>query len=154
VGKVWNNDYAVVAGQGYWLNVGLALPFAHTVVLTGYVSGRQVNLSVTRTSFATSRRWMGYSMPQPQTLAGLGLPGVITPFWDPNSEVRLLPLGSNVWQRYFYDGANWRAGSLGGAVSNPTIPCGSGILFVHTGIPGSPDVLSLPTWYSKPPVAW
>jgi hypothetical protein len=154
VGKVWNNDYPIVAGAGYWLNAAGALPFPHTVVLTGYVSGRAVKLSVTRTSFATSSRWMGYSMPQPQTLAGLGLPSVITPFWAPTNQVRLLPLGQTAWKTYFFDGTNWRLGSLGGAVVNPAIACGEGILFIHNGIPGSPDVLPLPTWYYKPPVAW
>ena len=86
---------------------------------------------------------MGYCMPQPTTLAGFGLQNAVTPFWAATNEVRLLPLGTTVWQQYFFDGTNWRAGSLG-----------SGILVIHNGIPGSPDVLGLPTWYYKPPVAW
>jgi len=152
---VWTGDYALAAGEGYWLDVGNAIPVPHNVILTGFVSPKTVGLSVTRASFAVTRRWMGYCMPQPTTLAGFGLQNAITPFWAPTSEVRLLPLGTTVWKQYFFDGTNWRAGSVGGAIADSTvIPCGSGILFIHNGIPGSPDVLGLPTWYYKPPVAW
>ncbi len=156
------DPFDIVPGEAYMLNTGLAFPGLHKVRLTGYVPEEALELSVTRASWAVSRRWMAYSMPRPMTLYGLGLPDAITPFWDDTSEVRLLPLNTNVWKRYFYDGPyppgtndeQWHDGSLGGPVANPTIACGEGILFIHTGIPGQPDTLVLPKWYVHPPNEW
>ena len=150
----WTNDFPVVAGEGYLLDSGDAYAFPHTVILTGFVSGKTVSLSVTRASFAVSYRWMGYSMAQPQTLAGLGLPNVITPFWDSGSEIRLLPLGGVLWNTYRWDGSNWRTYPGGVLADNTPIDCGEGIVFVHNGLPGFDDKLPLPTWYYKPPNAW
>ena len=96
-------------------------------------------------------------MPRPTTLGALGLETAITPYWDPTNEVRLLPLGTTIWQRYFYNpvGGNWHAGSLGGPVAGTTpIVCGQGILFIHNGLPGQPNTLTWPTWYLHPPNAW
>jgi hypothetical protein len=34
------------------------------------------------------------------------------------------------------------------------IACGEGIVFIHNGLPGQPDTLTLPKWYLCPPNAW
>jgi hypothetical protein len=154
-GGGWANTFSVAAGRSYMLDVGDALPFPHTLRLTGYVPSEPLTVSVTRASFAVTQRWMAYGMPRPTTLGALGLETAITPFWDPTNQVRLLPLGGTIWNSYFWDGANWRLGSIGGSLADSTpIACGEGILFIHNGIPGSPDTLTWPTWYLRPPNTW
>jgi hypothetical protein len=153
-GVGWANGFDIAAGEGYMLDAGDAYAFPHTVRLTGYVPEEALTVSVTRASWAVSYRWMGYSMPRPTTLSGLGLETAITPFWDSGNEVRLLPLGTVLWQAYRWDGVNWRT-HPGGVIADTTpIACSEGILFIHNGIPEMPDVLTWPTWYLHPPNTW
>jgi hypothetical protein len=154
-GAGWTNSFVIVPGESYMLNAGDALPFPHAVRLTGYVPEQALTVSVTRASFAVTQRWMAYGMPGPTTLGALGLEAAVTPFWSATSEVRLMPLGATIWNRYFWDGANWRQGSLVGPLADDTpIACGEGIVFIHNGIPAQPDTLTWPTWYLHPPNAW
>ena len=149
------DPFDVVPGEAYWLSVGNAIPIPHTVRLTGYVPEEALTVSVTRFSLAVSRRWMAYSMPRPTTLDDLGLPDAITPIWHPDNEVRLLPLGTNVWETYCWDGVKWYDVDDPEVDAGSTpIACGEGILFIHLGVPGQPDTLTWPTWYLHPPNVW
>jgi hypothetical protein len=154
-GGGWVNTFSIAAGEAYMLDVGDALPFPHTLRLTGYVPSEALTVSVTRASFAVTQRWMAYGMPRPTTLGALGLETAITPFWDSSNEVRLLPVGATAWSSYRWDGAKWYNMATPGVDAGATpIACGAGILFIHNGIPGSPDTLTWPTWYLHPPNVW
>jgi hypothetical protein len=132
--------------------VGFGPPIAYTVRLTGIVPESPVKVPLTKTG-AQSLRWLAYSMPRGIQLSQLGLESAVTP-WSPLNRVRVLPLGSNAWSSYQYDGAVWYEASEPGVPVDPALAPGSAIVLIRFGPPDADDVLELPTWYASPPNLW
>ena len=146
------SEFDFVEGTGYEVVMGFGPPTLYTLRLTGFVSEQDLAVAVTKAG-TQSLRWFAYSLPRPIALNDLGLENAVTP-WIGLNQVRLLPLGSNAWSAYQYNGTYWYDISNPGTPVNPTIEAGMGIVFIRFGPPDATDVLIEATWYFHPPNAW
>ena len=146
------SEFNIEAGKGYELLMGFGPPLAYTLRLTGYVSEHDLVVPLTKAG-TQSLRWFAYSLPRPMPLNNLGIETAVTP-WSPLNQVRLLPLGTNAWSAYEYNGTYWYDIGDPAIAVNPTIEAGMGIVFIRLGPPDATDALIMPKWYLHPPNTW
>ncbi len=155
---LWGSAFEIEPGRGYYLSCGGGVEETLPLRLTGYVPDGALSIDVSKPSWTSEDRWLGYSMPRPMTLETCGLRQSVSD-WTDDNRVELRPHGSGLWSTYGYDsgGEYWYNLMNPGVAVDPALPCGSAIKFTRKGMPppyGPEDYWLEATWYAHPPNEW